>query len=127
MKAIVQDRYGDHGVLRLRDIDAPVPKEDEVLVRVRAASVNPADWHGMTGTPYFARAALGLLRPTQTTQGGDYAGVVEAVGSAVTRLSPGDEVFGMRSGAFAEYLCTKETRPARKPASVSFEQAAAVP
>src|SRR5262245_38695379 len=101
MKAIVQDRYGDHGVLRLRDIDAPTPKEYEALVRVRAASVNPADWHGMTGTPYFARMSLGLRRPTQTVQGSDYAGVIEEVGSAVTKFRPGDEVFGMRSGAFA--------------------------
>lgn len=127
MQAIAQDRYGDQATLHLREVDPPVPKEDEVLVRVRAASVNPADWHAMTGTPLFARTRMGLLRPSQTIQGSDYAGVVEAVGPAVTRLKPGDEVFGMRGGAFAEFLCTSQTRPARKPASVSFEQAAAVP
>jgi NADPH:quinone reductase-like Zn-dependent oxidoreductase len=127
MKAIVQERYGDHSVLQLRDIAAPVPAEDEVLVRVVAASVNPYDWHTMTGTPYVGRMYIGLRRPSRTIRGSDYAGVVEAVGAAVTKFKPGDEVFGRRDGAFAELLCTKESQPARKPARVSFEQAAAVP
>jgi len=127
MKAIVRHRYGDHSVLQLRDIQAPVPGEDEALVRVVAASVNPYDWYAMTGIPYIVRPEFGLRRPTQMILGSDYAGVVEAVGPAVTRFKPGDEVFGTRGGAFAEYLCTKEIRPARKPPSVSFEQAAAVP
>src|SRR5215831_10248093 len=111
MKAIVQERYGDHGVLQLRDVDAPVPTEDEVLVRVVAASVNPYDWHTMTGTPYLGRMYIGLRRPSRPIRGSDYAGVVEAVGAAVTKFKPGDEVFGTRDGAFAELLCTKEGRP----------------
>jgi NADPH:quinone reductase-like Zn-dependent oxidoreductase len=127
MKAIVQDRYGSPDVLELRDIDPPIVKDDEVLVRIRAASVNPFDWYQVTGTPYIMRMDGGLRRPKQTTPGVDLAGQVKAVGNNVTMFQVGDEVYGMRSGAFAEYLAAGEERLARKPANLSFEQAAAVP
>jgi NADPH:quinone reductase-like Zn-dependent oxidoreductase len=129
MKAIVRERYGSPDVLELQEIDQPVVKDDEVLVRVLAASVNPYDWHMMTGTPYLARLMDGGLRkPKLQLQGLDMAGRVEAVGRDVTEFQPGDEVFGMRSGAFAEYVCVRESRMVlKKPASLTFEQAAAVP
>ncbi len=129
MKAIVQHKYGaPEAVLELQDIDQPVVGDDEVLVRVRAASVNPADWHLMRGSPYFVRlAGYGLRRPKNPVPGSDVAGVVDAVGKDVTRLRPGDEVFGWCRGAYAEYACAAEDRFAPKPASITFEQAAAVP
>jgi NADPH:quinone reductase-like Zn-dependent oxidoreductase len=129
MKAVVQDRYGSPDVLRLEDVDVPVPADNEVLVRVRAASVNARDWHLMRGDPYVARlsADLGLARPRVRIRGTDFAGRVEAVGRAVDRFRPGDEVFGEASGAFAEYVCAPDGRVARKPANLTFEQAAAVP
>ena len=128
MKAMVQDRYGEPDVLRLDDIDPPVPADDQVLVRVHAAGVNPYDWHHLTGTPYVMRGSSGLRRPTQRVRGLDLAGRVEAVGANVTRFRPGDEVFGMRDGAFAEYVCVREDGMLLpKPANLSFEQAAAVP
>src|SRR3954447_10784808 len=127
MKAIVRERYGQPDILRLRDIDMPTVGEHQLLVRVLAASVNPLDWHLMTGTPYIARPGNGWLKPNQSVPGTDMAGRVEAVGSAVTRFRPGDEVFGMRSGAFAEYVVAHEDRVVAKPANVTFEQAAAVP
>jgi NADPH:quinone reductase-like Zn-dependent oxidoreductase len=127
MKAAVRDRYGSPDVVELREIERPAPADDEVLVRVRAASVNAADWYGMTGTPYVGRAAMGLRKPKSNRLGTDFAGTVEAVGNDVTLFRPGDEVFGGRSGAFAEYVCVREDRAVvPKPANVTFEQAAAV-
>jgi NADPH:quinone reductase-like Zn-dependent oxidoreductase len=130
MKAIVQDRYGGPDVLEFRDIDRPVPKDDEVLVRVQAAGLHRGDWHVMTGLPYMIRLAvptLGLRRPKVPVLGMDVAGVVEAVGAQVTRFQPGDEVFGWCDGSFAEYACAPEDQFAAKPAALSFEQAAVVP
>ncbi|HCT79368.1 MAG TPA: alcohol dehydrogenase, partial [Micromonosporaceae bacterium] len=124
MKAIVRYTYGS---LALEEVDKPTIKDDEVLVRVRAASVNPYDWHHLTGTPYIMRIGAGLRKPKETAMGVDVAGVVEAVGPDVTGFQPGDEVFGMRSGAFAEYMGVREVRIALKPAGLTFEQAAAVP
>ena len=126
MKAIVQDRFGAPEVLELREIDQPEPGDDEVLVRVHAASVNPADWYAMTGTPWVARPQMGLRKP-KSRLGLDLAGVVEAVGGNVTRLEPGDEVFGAGTGTLAEYVTVPEDALVLKPAKVSFEQAAAVP
>ena len=128
MKAAVRSRYGSPDVVELREIERPVAADDEVLVRVRASSVNPADWYSLTGTPYVGRTAMGLLKPKSNRLGVDFAGTVEAVGKDVTQFRPGDEVFGGRDGAFAEYLCVREERAVvLKPANVAFEQAAAVP
>jgi NADPH:quinone reductase-like Zn-dependent oxidoreductase len=128
MKAIVQDRYGSPDVLELRDIDKPeVVKDDQLLVRVQAASLNPYDWHFMRGTPYFMRAQAGLRKPKTSTRGADFAGRVEAVGKNVKDFHVGDEVFGEAGGAFAEYVTTSKGALALKPANLTFEQAAAVP
>ncbi len=128
MKAIVQDRYGDPDVLEFREVDRPEPGERQVLVRVRAAGVNIADWFIMTGTPYVVRlAGFGVCRPKRTTPGTDVAGVVEAVGPGVTRFQPGDEVFGEGRATFAEHACADEDRLAAKPAGVTFEEAAGLP
>jgi NADPH:quinone reductase-like Zn-dependent oxidoreductase len=130
MKAIVQDRYGDVAVLDLRDIDQPVPTDDQVLVRVHAAGLHRGDWHVMTGLPYLIRVVvptLGLRGPRSPVLGMDVAGHVEAVGASVTRFQPGDAVFGWCDGAFAEYACAPEDQLAAKPANLSFEQAAVVP
>ncbi|MEU2792391.1 NAD(P)-dependent alcohol dehydrogenase [Streptomyces sp. NPDC007100] len=127
MKAIVQDAYGAEDVLVLRDIDRPVPRDDEVLVEVRAAGVGPEVWHLMTGRPYVARAALGLRRPKNPVRGWDGAGRVVAVGAKVTGFGPGDEVFGNCPGSFAEYARAETDRVALKPANLTFEQAAALP
>jgi NADPH:quinone reductase-like Zn-dependent oxidoreductase len=128
MKAAVRDRFGSPDVIELREIEKPVPADDEVLVRVRAASLNIADWYGMAGRPYVGRAAMGLLRPKSNRLGVDFAGQVEAVGKDVTKFRPGEEVFGARDGAFAEYVCVREERAVvPKPATVTFEQAATVP
>jgi len=128
MKAIVYHDYGSPDVLRLEEVEKPVPDDNQLLIRVRAASVNPLDWHYMRGTPYFMRMGTGLRKPTVTQLGVDYAGTVESVGRNVTRFKPGDEVFGGRTGAFAEYVCIGEHRAvAMKPANVTFEQAASVP
>jgi NADPH:quinone reductase-like Zn-dependent oxidoreductase len=127
MKAIVHERYGRPDVLELRDIDVPAIADNQVLLRVRASSVNPAEWYGVTG-PFFARAlGGGLRRPKSTKVGADVAGVVEAVGKDVTEFQPGDEVFGTSGAAWAEYAPAREVRLVRKPANVSFEEAAAVP
>jgi len=127
MKAIVHHKYGAPDVLELRDVDKPALTDDRVLVRVRASSVNPAEWYAVTGTPYVARPAMGPLRPKHAVPGADFAGTVEAVGSAVTELRPGDAVFGgTSSGAFAEYVCVRKA-VVPKPANLTFEQAAAVP
>ncbi len=126
MKAIV---YCDYGLtnLKLEDIEKPVPNDDQVLVRVRAASVNPYDWHFIEGTPKIMRLGVGLRKPKDTRLGVDYAGTVEAVGKNVTQFKPGDEVFGGRGGAFAEYVCPRADRAvAIKPANITFEQAASV-
>jgi len=127
MKAIV---YCDYGVanLKLEEIEKPVANDDQILVRVRAASINPYDWHFVEGTPYVMRAmGVGLRKPKDTRLGVDFAGTVEAVGKNVTQFKPGDEVFGGRGGAFAQYVCPRATRAvALKPANVSFEEAASV-
>src|SRR5712664_415888 len=109
MKAIV---YCDYGLanLKLEEIAKPVPNDDQVLVKVRAASVNPYDWHFIEGTPKIMRLGVGLRKPTDTRLGVDYAGTVEAVGKDVTQFKPGDEVFGGRGGAFAEYVCPRAVR-----------------
>jgi NADPH:quinone reductase-like Zn-dependent oxidoreductase len=127
MKAIVYERYGSPDVLEHRDVDKPSVTDDGVLVRVRAASANPYDWHFMRGKPLFARAMFGWLRPKAHGLGADLAGEVEAVGKDVTRFRPGDSVFGEGAGAFAEYACVPERWLAPKPANLTFEQAAAVP
>jgi NADPH:quinone reductase-like Zn-dependent oxidoreductase len=126
MKAIVQDVYGSADVLRLAEIDRPTPGPDEVLVRVHAASVNIGDWHLMAGLPYLVRLA-GPRRPGSRVRGLDLAGRVEAVGERVTRFAPGDEVFGVGTGSLAEFAVAKADKLERKPARLSFEQAAAVP
>jgi NADPH:quinone reductase-like Zn-dependent oxidoreductase len=128
MKAIVYHCYGSPEVLRLEQIARPVPSDDGVLVRVHAASVNPLDWHYMRGTPFFLRLDAGAGVPKEARLGVDFAGTVAAVGRNVKRFKPGDEVFGATSGAFAEYVSLAESKSlVLKPASVSFEQAAAVP
>jgi NADPH:quinone reductase-like Zn-dependent oxidoreductase len=127
VKAAVYHRFGSPDVLELQDVDQPALTDDGVLVRVHASSVNPAEWYAVTGRPYVARPAMGLRGPRQAVPGADFAGTVEAVGSAVTDLRPGDAVFGgTSSGAFAEYVCVRQTVVA-KPANLTFEQAAAVP
>jgi NADPH:quinone reductase-like Zn-dependent oxidoreductase len=126
MRAIVHDKYGSPEVLELREVDKPAVADDAVLVRVQAASVNPFDWHMLTGTPYVARLMAGLRKPKDGVVGVDFAGTVEAVGKDVQHVQPGDEVFGGRNGAFAEYVAVKEAVVV-KPAGVSFEEAAAVP
>ena len=131
MKAIVFERYGPPEVLQLREIPTPSPGAHEVLLRIRAASVNAADWHIMRADPVFARLAVGLLRPRFGVLGTDVAGSVEAVGAAVTKFAPGDGAFGnlfaCGLGGFAEYAAVREDALLPKPASSSFEQAAATP
>jgi NADPH:quinone reductase-like Zn-dependent oxidoreductase len=126
MKAMVYDRYGQPEVLELREIDPPPLTDDGVLVHVRAASVNPFDWHMLTGTPYLARVQAGLRRPKSQVLGVVFAGTVEAVGKDVTAFQRGDDVYGGKGGAFGEYVCVRKS-VARKPANLSFEEAAAVP
>ena len=128
MKAIVYDEYGPPSVLQLREIEEPEVGDTEVLVRVRAAAANPLDWFAFTGTPYIARPGFGLTKPTGKRLGADFAGVVESIGSSVTRFQPGDEVYGTTTGSFAELVSVGEdVSLAPKPAQLSFEQAAAVP
>lgn len=139
MKAIVHTRYGDaEDALELRDVDEPTIGDGELLVRVRAASVNPYDWHVMTGLPYFMRLQTGLRTPKRQGTGADFAGIVEATGGNVTRFRPGDEVYGivdgdvpgtplLQLGTFAEYVKVSEEWAEPKPARLSFEEAAAVP
>jgi len=127
MKAAVCSRYGPPDVVQITDVEKPVPKDNEVLIEVRAASVNPFDWHLMRGTPYIVRIMAGLLKPKDKRLGVDVAGQVEAVGRNVTQFKPGDEVFGACRGAFAEYACTSESALVMKPDNVTFEQAASVP
>jgi NADPH:quinone reductase-like Zn-dependent oxidoreductase len=127
MRAIVQDDYCTSEVLHLRDMDRPDIGDDQVLIRVEAAGVNPADWAVMNGLPYIARPVYGLRRPKNPVRGTDVAGVIEAVGANVTRFHPGDEVFGSADGSYAEYAATSEDRLVPKPARLSFEQAGALP
>jgi NADPH:quinone reductase-like Zn-dependent oxidoreductase len=128
MRAIVQDVYGSPDVLELRDIDKPAVGDDDVLVRVHAAGVDPSVWHLMTGMPYLVRImAYGLRAPKVRVRGSDVAGHVEAVGAKVTRFRPGDEVFGICTGSFAEYACARGDKVAPKPTDLTLEQAAAVP
>lgn len=128
VKAIVYCDYGLAEVLKLEDIEKPVAESGQILIKVHAAAANPLDWHMMRGTPYVMRFGTGLRRPTELRLGVDYAGVVESVGPGVTQFKPGDEVFGARTGAFAEYVTAKaDGNVVPKPANISFEQAAAVP
>ncbi len=128
MKAIVYCDYGDADVLELKKIEKPVPNDDQVLVRVRAVSINPLDWHYMRGTPYVMRLGIGLRKPKDMRLGVDYAGTIEAVGKNVTQFKAGDAVFGGRNGAFAQYVCARPDRAmALKPANMTLEQAACVP
>ena len=127
LRVIVFTRYGNPDVLELRELEKPTPKDDDVLIRVRAAALNPLDWHIMRGLPYILRMQYGLIKPKSGRLGVDFAGTVEAVGKNVTQFRPGDDVFGARNGAFAEYVCTQGKALAAKPANLTFEQAAAVP
>ena len=127
MKAVVQDTYGPAAVLETRDIDKPGIADDEVLVRVYAAGVDRGVWHVMTGLPYPIRlAGYGLRAPNNPVIGSDVAGVVEAVGKNVSRFRPGDEVFGIGKGSYAEYACAREDKLAPRPENLTFEQAAVV-
>ncbi len=131
MKAIVYEKYGPPDVLQLKKIEKPAPKDDEILIKVHAASVTPLDWHLLTGTPYIARLMAGLLKPKRKVLGTDVAGVVEAVGVNIKQFQADDEVFGLSfyNGAFADYLCVPESQLqlVLKPPNVSFENAAATP
>jgi len=131
MKAIVYEEYGSPDVLVLKDVEKPTPKDDEVLIKVHAASVNAADLHLLRADPFLVRLSSGLLKPKNKILGADIAGRVEAVGSNVKQFKPGDEVFGDISGCgwggFAEYVCARENALVLKPANITFEQAAAVP
>jgi NADPH:quinone reductase-like Zn-dependent oxidoreductase len=129
MKAIVYTKYGPPDVLQLKEVAKPTPRDDEVLVKVQAVSVNRSDWEGLRGKPLYARIG-GLLKPRHHILGSDIAGRVEMAGRNVRRLQPGDEVFGdilTSLGGFAEYVCAPENRLALKPASMTFEEAAAIP
>ncbi|TFB14026.1 NAD(P)-dependent alcohol dehydrogenase [Candidatus Marinimicrobia bacterium MT.SAG.4] len=130
MKAIVYYSYGSPDVLHLKEVEKPVPKDDEVLIKVRAASVNPLEWHFMRGKPYFMRLmGIGLLKPKSNILGVDIAGQVESVGKNVKQFQPCDEVFGGSNfgGGYADYACVSEDRLALKPANITFEEAAAIP
>jgi NADPH:quinone reductase-like Zn-dependent oxidoreductase len=128
MKAMVYHEYGSPDVLALQEIEKPAVKDNQVLVRVHAASVNWLDWHFLTGTPFLARLMAGLRKPKNNVLGIDVAGRVEAIGANVKQFQPGDEVFGSSShGCFAEYVCVSEAELVTKPANMSFEQVAAVP
>jgi NADPH:quinone reductase-like Zn-dependent oxidoreductase len=130
MKAVVFTRYGTADVLERRDVPKPTPKAGEVLVRVRAVSINDWDWQALQGIPFVNRLMFGLRKPKKQILGSDIAGVVEAVGESAKRFRPGDEVFGDLSGrwgGFAEYVCAGEEMLAPKPAGLTFEEAAAIP
>jgi len=127
MQAALRCEYGTADVLRIVEVETPAPGDQEILVKVHAAAINPLDWHEMRGTPYVMRLSSGLRKPKDLRLGVDFAGTVEAVGSKVTRFKVGDAVFGGRSGALAQYVVVREDRAvASKPANVSFEQAASV-
>lgn len=127
MKSIVYSKYGSPDVLSCEEIEKPTTGDNEVSIKVHAASVNPLDWHFMRGTPYFIRMMIGLRKPRSKRLGVDVAGQVEAIGKNVTQFKPGDDVFGSCRGAFAEYVCTTERVIVAKPVNVTFEQAASVP
>ena len=131
MKAIVCEKYGSPDVLQLKDIEKPTPKENEVLVKVQAASVNAGDWHALRGEPFLQRLESGFPKPKNTILGADVAGRVEAVGKNVTQFQPGNEIYGdlywCGLGAFAEYVTIPEKSVALKPTNLTFEQAAVVP
>src|SRR5215471_9664654 len=127
MKALIYCEYGSPDVLKFENLEKPVPNENEVLVRVRAVSVNPLDWHYIRGTPYVMRLGAGLRKPKDIRLGVDYAGTIEAVGKNVTQFKPGDDVFGGRTGAFAEYVAARAERAiVPKPPNLTFEQVASV-
>jgi len=126
MKAIVRRTYGSPDVLRLEEMEKPTPAENEVRIKVCAAAVNPYDWHFVRGTPYFLRLIAGLRRPKSIRLGVDVAGQVESVGKNVSQFRPGDSVFGACNAAFAEYACVPESKLARKPDNITFEQAGSV-
>jgi len=127
MKAIVDRNYGSPDVLKCEEVEKPTPGDNEVLIEVRAAAVNPLDWHLMKGKPFLGRLLFGLRKPKTTRPGVDVAGRVEAVGRSVTQFKPGDEVFGSCRGAFADYVCTPESALVMKPDNMTFEQAASAP
>ena len=127
MKAIEYTQYGSPDVLRLIESEKPFPKDDEVLIKVSAASINPLDWRIMKGKPYAVRIMFGLTKPRHTRPGRDVAGQVETVGRNVTQIKPGDAVFGACRGSLAEFACARESHLAIKPPNVTFEQAASVP
>jgi NADPH:quinone reductase-like Zn-dependent oxidoreductase len=127
MKAGVYTRYGPPDVVQITDVEKPSPNDNEVLIKVRAASVNPYDWHFMRGTPYGVGVVAGLRKPKVTKLGADVAAQVEAVGRNITQFKPGDHVFGICKGAFAEYACARESALVMKPDNATFEQAASVP
>ena len=128
MKAVVYRCYGSPEVLKVEEVEKPTPADEQVLVKVRAASINPLEWHYMTGTPYIMRAGVGIGRPEDPSIGVDFAGTVEAVGKNVTRFKVGDEVFGGKDGALGQYVVVRESGSiVLKPANITFEQAAAVP
>lgn len=127
MKAIVYHEYGPPDVLRCEEIEKPTPGDSELLLRVRAAALNPYDWHFMRGEPYGIRLMSGLGKPKNKRLGADVAGVVETVGRSVTQFKPGDAVYGLCQGAFGEYVCTAESKLVKKPDGMTFEQAASIP
>jgi len=131
MKAIIYEKYGPPDVLQLTEVEKPTPKDDEVLVKVQAASLNAGDWHALRGTPFLQRLESGFPKPKYKILGADVAGQVEAVGANANRFQPGDEVYGdlywCGFGAFTEYVCVPEDSLALKPANITFEAAAAVP
>src|SRR5580698_2138004 len=127
MQAIVSRRYGPPDVLRLEEREKPTPGDNEVLIKVRAAAINPLDWHLMRGMPYGFRFTTGLRKPKDTRLGMDFSGEVEALGNNVFKLKPGDQVFGACRGSLAEFVCAPESVTVLKPVNVTFEQAAAAP
>ncbi|MBK8900772.1 MAG: NAD(P)-dependent alcohol dehydrogenase [Anaerolineaceae bacterium] len=128
MKAILFTKYGSPDALHMEEVEKPSPKENQVLIKIHASSINAGDYRKLGGRPLLLRALMGgLLKPKDPRLGSDVAGRIEAVGANVTLFQPGDEVFGFTGGAFAEYSCSKETSVVLKPANISFEQAAAVP
>jgi len=127
MQAVIYHRYGSPNVLELQEIPKPIPTEEQALVRVHAASVNPYDWHSLRGAPSFLRLFTGMRKPKFPRLGADVAGIVEAVGAGVAQFKPGDFVFGTAKGSFAEYACAVASQLAVKPQEISFEQAACLP
>jgi len=127
MRAHLYHQYGPPTVLKLEDSPKPIPAPNEILIKIHAASVNPYDWHFLRGEPYLLRLMAGLRHPKDPRLGADLAGEVQSVGASVTHFKPGDAVFGVGKGAFAEFACAQESQLAPKPANISFEQAAAVP